>query len=189
MSDDRRVSPSNRRVTLALQRHGTLLFLTVVGVLLLVLSWKVVALGSDATGASIAIMGGGALLAAPFASRLEGSFKVGAIELNIRKQALETVSTAPLQYVDGILPLLESEAVAVERMTLPREYADQTLTSAKLSFIRKEFNAQIIAARIPGDTDWHAGGQLSEMVLPAGTILLAVGPRESLRRLRGRLSV
>lgn len=167
-------------------KNATSLLLALVGLTLLQLMLQVVRGGSDGAAAVLAIIGGGALLIAPFGSRLTGALKIGPVELTLRERAVAAVTSAPVEYVNGILPLLESKTIGVEQVVMST--GGLKLTSAPLSFIRQELKVQVIGIRPPGEGDWLSGGDISDLELPAGTLLLAAGPRESLPELRKRVA-
>lgn len=142
--------------------------------------------GGDGAAVVLTTIGGGALLIAPFASRLTGALKVGPVELNLRERAMAAVTAAPVESVNAILPLLESKSMGVEQVVMPS--GGLKLTSESLGFMRRELKVQVIGVRPPGQSDWLTGGEISDLELPAGTLLLVAGPRESLPELRKRVA-
>lgn len=167
-------------------RNATSLLLALVGLALLQLMLEVIGSGSDGAAAVLATIGGGALLIAPFASRLTGVLKIGPVELNLRERAMAAVATAPVETVNGILPLLESKRMGIEQVVMAP--GGLKLTSESLGFIRRELKVQVIGVKPPGESDWRSGGDISDLELPAGTLLLVAGPRESLPELRRRVA-
>lgn len=161
-------------------------YLIAVGLLLLAASWGAVLKQSGAAAASLAVLAGGALIVAPFASRIHGTLKVGPVEMTLRERVAAAARTAPVESLHGVLPLLESGDVAVEQVPLSPALVGHKLTDPDASFIRQELKVSVIAAQLPGETRWHAGGEISDLTLPEGTILLVAGPRNALQRLHER---
>lgn len=96
-------------------RNAASLLLALVGLTLLQLMLEATRDGSDGAAAVLATIGGGALLIAPFGSRLAGALKIGPVELNLRERAIAAVAAAPVEFVNGILPLLERKRIGVDR--------------------------------------------------------------------------
>jgi hypothetical protein len=166
-------------------RNATSLLLALVGLILLQLMLEVIRGGSDGAAAALATIGGGALLIAPFGSRLAGALKIGPVELNLRERAMAAVAAAPVEFVNGILPLLESKRIGVEQVVMPR--GGLNLTSPSLGFMRQDLKVEVVGVRTPGQSDWLTGGEISDLELPAGSVLLVAGPREALPELRRRV--
>lgn len=164
-------------------------YFVLVGIALVSTSVVVAAKGKDATGASLAVFGGGALIIAPFAGRLEGTLRLGPLEMTLRERAIAAVRRAPAEAVRGILPLLESEDVGVEQVSLPDALSGVSFTDPRLAFLRPELKLMVIAVRLSGEERWRAGGEVSDLVLPRGTELLVAGPRRSLREVRKRFDL
>lgn len=164
--------------------RGITVYLLGVGLLFLVAAWVAIVKDSQAAAASFAVLAGGALIVAPFSPYLEGRLRIGAVELTLRQRAIDAVKTAPVEEVEGILPILESEAVGVRQFPLPRAFEEKSLTSDDLSFLRQELKLSVIAVRPPGESQWLAGGEISEMLLRPGSTLLVAGPRAALQRFR-----
>lgn len=167
-------------------KNATSLLLALVGLTLLQLMLQVARDGSDGAAAVLATVGGGALLIAPFGSRLAGALKIGPVELNLRERAMAAVAAAPVEFVNGILPLLESKRVGVEQVVMPQ--GGLNLTSPSLGFMRQDLKVEVVAVRPPGQSDWLAGGEISDLDLPAGSLLLVAGPRDALPELRKRVA-
>lgn len=166
-------------------RNATSLLLALVGLTLLQLMLEVGQDGNEGAAAALATIGGGALLIAPFGSRLAGALKVGPVELNLRERAIAAVAAAPVEFVNGILPLLESKRIGAEQVVMPQ--GGLNLTSPSLGFIRQDLKVEVVGVRPPGQSDWLTGGEISDLELPAGTLLLVAGPREALPELRRRV--
>lgn len=170
-----------------LKTHGAFMYLTFVGIALLAMSWAVRS-DSEAPAAAFATIGAGALLMAPFASRIYGNLRIGPIEMNLRERATVAIDSAPIEIVNAVVPLLEDPELAAEIVTLPARLEGHSLTAPELTFVRKELNVQVVGVRPPTSARWLAGGEVSEVELPRNAALLAVGSRTSLRELRERLS-
>jgi hypothetical protein len=161
---------------------GLTIYLVVVGLLLLAAAWVAIVKDSAAAAAALAVLAGGALIVAPFSPYLEGRLKIGAVELTLRQRVIEAVKTAPLDEVEGVLPILESEAVGVRQFPVPSAFEGKSLTGDELSFLRQERKLSVIAIRPPAESHWLAGGEISDMPIRAGATLLVAGPRAALER-------
>jgi hypothetical protein len=156
------------------------IYLVVVGVLLLAAAWVAILEDSEAPAATLSLLGAGALVLAPFVSLLEGRIRVGPVEMKLRERLVEAAIDADEAILRGVLTFLQSEEVSVGIRDLPRGLAGHKLTDSELAFVRTKLNLQAVAARLPGEDRWRGGGQLSDLLLPAGTKLLLVGPRDSI---------
>jgi hypothetical protein len=170
---------SARRWLLA---NGDSVYLTIAGLLLLADSWGAILKRSDPAAASLAILAGGAFLIAPFANRLHGTLRVGPVEMHLRARVIAAVKGASRESLEGVLPLLESGDVTVERVSLPPSLAGHALTEPELAFIRKDLKLSVIAVQMPGEHRWRAGGEISDEMLPLGSTLLIAGPPDALMR-------
>jgi hypothetical protein len=170
-----------QRFDLAIHPGG---YLALVGAVLVAVAVTLALTGKEATAASLAVFGGGALVVAPFAARLRGALKIGPVEMNLQEQAVRAVRSAPPDTLEGVLPLLEGEGVSVARLDLPDDLAHSSLTSGAFKFLRPNLHISVIAVRIPGEAGWRAGGGISDLPLPPGTELLVTGPPASLEAFR-----
>jgi len=91
--------------------YGDTVYLTAAGLLLLAASWGAISKGSDAAAASFAVLSGGALLVAPFASRLHGVLRIGPIGMSLREKVIVAAAVAPSRSLEGVLPLLVSNDI------------------------------------------------------------------------------
>jgi proteasome lid subunit RPN8/RPN11 len=178
MTDDELTKGAKRKVP------GETWYFISAGMALLALTWGGIVKGSDAAAASLAILGGGALILAPFAPHIEGTLKMGALEMSIRQRLIGAAVKTSEDNLEGVLALLESEDIGVEQISLPSGYTGKTLTSPELQHVRQDLKLSVIAIRRPGEPLWVAGGQISDEPLPDGTTLLVAGPPESLRAFR-----
>jgi hypothetical protein len=167
-------------------KNATSLLLALVGLTVLQLMLEVARDGSDGAAVVLATIGGGALLIAPFGSRLAGVLKIGPVELNLRERAMAAVAAAPAELVNGILPLLESRRIGVEQVVMP--HGGLTLTSPSLGFMRQDLKVAVVGVRPPGQSEWLTGGEIADLELPAGSLLLVAGPRDALPELRKRVA-
>jgi hypothetical protein len=163
------------------REHWELAYLVIAGAVILWLGWGAIVRGDQAASAVLALIGGGALVVAPFAHRLQGRLRIGGIEMNLRERVVEEALGASPEVLKGVLPLLESKDVAIRVVPLPDRMADRALT--ELEFVRKELKVSVIAARLPTENQWRAGGQISDISLPRGTELLVAGPPDSIQAL------
>jgi len=166
---------------MSLRGGGT--YMIVVGVVLLVLGVVAVREGAEVAATALVTFGGGALLLAPVFNRLEGSVKVGVLEMTLRAQVAEEVRSASPESLQGVLPLLRRTDVAVATVEAPASFAERRLTD--LPFIRQQLQIGVIGVRLPGEEHWRAGGKISDMRLVAGAQLLVCGPPDAVDWFRG----
>src|SRR5437660_2878198 len=130
-----------------LQRNAESAYLFIVGLLLLLACWGAVAKGDGAASATLALLGGGALVVAPFATRLQGTLKIGAVEMTLRQRVVGIAARASVETLEGVLPLIEGQDVVVRLVRLPAGLAGHALTDPELGFIRKELQLRVVAVR------------------------------------------
>lgn len=164
--------------------HWQTLYLGAVGLLLVWVSLIAMQRDSEAAAASFALLAGGALIVAPFAPQIEGTLRIGAVELTLRRRAIEAVKQAPIDSVEGVLPLLESDDIGVEQVPVPRQFVGKALTSPDLAYLRPDLKLSVIAVRRRGESGWRAGGSISDELLEEGSVMLVAGPRDALRQFR-----
>jgi hypothetical protein len=171
------------------RRNAAGIYLFFVGGLLLLGTWKALDLDGEVAAASLAILGGGALVIAPFAPYLEGTLKIGVVQMGLRSRMARAAVTASDETLQAVVTLLETDEIGVEIFEVPAEMDGEELTSPKLAFVRRDLNLSVVAIRLPGQKSWISGGQVSETVLRTGAFCLIAGPRDSLTKLRDRLKI
>jgi hypothetical protein len=168
------------------RRYWDVAYLVVAGGAILLVGWGAIVRGAQAASAALALIGGGALVVAPFAHRLQGRLRIGGVEMNLQQRVVEEALGASPEALKGVLPLLESREVATRVVPLPDRMADHALT--ELEFVRKELQVSVIAVRLPTENHWRAGGQVSDLRLSRGTELLVAGPPDSIQALLDQVS-
>ncbi len=159
------------------------IYFVLIGGLMLWTMWEAILKGSDAAAAALAVLGGGALIIAPFGGRLEGDVAIGVVKMSLRRRISRATQTAKTSELEGVLALLESDDVDIAPVELPSRFADSSLTSPELQFLRQELHLSAIAVRFGAEQRWTAGGQISDQSLPPGSVLLLAGPRKQLEQL------
>jgi len=109
--------------------------------------------------------------------------------MSLREKVIVAAAVAPQRSLEGILPLLAGDDIAIERVSIPSTLAGRALTHPDLAFIRHELDLSVLAIQTPGEDRWRAGGQISDQALPEGTSLLVAGSKDSLRRFEERVGV
>jgi hypothetical protein len=163
---------------------GPCIYIALVGLVLLGLGWG--AILEDAVPAATAafILGGGALVVAPFVSRLEGRLRIGPVELTLRQQVIRAAESADEESLQGVLPLLTSDEVSVVRIRVPRRFVGRRLVDSELSFLRQRLNVSVLGVLQPGSERWRAGGEISDLELDENAELLVAGHPDTLSYLR-----
>jgi hypothetical protein len=151
-----------------------------VGAALLVIGWIASDQGNTAGATVLFTLGGGMVIAAPFFSRLEGTFRIGPLELTLQKQVMRAVQSADDESLEGLLPLVSRDDLTVRKLKLPTRFHGHRLVDPELSFIRKKLKLSVIAVRLPEADRWRAGGQISELELTKDSELLVAGHPDSL---------
>ncbi|MDP9225399.1 MAG: hypothetical protein M3P18_16455, partial [Actinomycetota bacterium] len=159
-------------------------YTAVAGLILLGLGWLAVERSSAAAAATLFVLGGGALITAPFVSRLEGTLRIGPVELTLRQQVLTAVRHASDDSLEGVLPLLTSDDVSVATLRVPDRFEGLRLTDDELGFLRKKLNVSVLGIMRPGAERWRAGGEASELELHGDDQLLVAGHPDVLSYLR-----
>jgi hypothetical protein len=117
----------------------------------------------------------------------------------LRNQAVASAALAPEEYLEafvelckvphrdlaGILPYLAGHVTSAI-ISVPARYEGHRLKDESLQFIRQELQVSVVAVRHQGDTEWLAGGAVSETPLTEDAELLVCGPKRAVATLRGR---
>lgn len=119
--------------------------------------------------------------------------------IDLRNQAVVSAALAPEEYLEaflklckvphhdlvGILPYLAGHVTSAIVM-VPSQYEGHRLKDDGLQFIRKDLQVAVVALRHDGDSEWLAGGAVSETPLTDGAELLVCGPKLAIAKLRTR---
>jgi hypothetical protein len=119
--------------------------------------------------------------------------------VGLRNQAVVSAALAPEEYLEaflklckvphhdlvGILPYLAGHVTSAI-VTVPSHYEGHRLKDNGLQFIRQDLQVSVVALRHEGDSEWLAGGALSETPLTDGAELLVCGPKLAIAKLRTR---
>lgn len=144
-------------------------YLAIVGVALLVLGWGAIIESSEGAATTAFILGGGALIAAPFVPRLEG-LRFGPVQLTLREVVIEAVATADPEALAGVPSLLTGSEVSVGRVRLPDRFAGHRLVDQEFRFLRRNLNVSVLGVLEPGETHWQGGARSrswSRLVAPS----------------------
>jgi hypothetical protein len=166
----------------------TCVYMALVGLVLLVLGLATVG-DADTSGAVLFVLGGGALITATFVSRLEGTFRIGPLQLTLREQVMKATRAADERTLAGILPLLTSEDVSITTLALPGRFEGLSLIDEGLAFLRKQLNVSVIGVLPNGQERWVAGGAVSELQLHEADQILVAGHPDTLSYLRYLVAV
>jgi hypothetical protein len=174
-----------------LKRNGESIGFVLIGFTVLAIGLWLVEDDNPARGV-LDIMGAAALILAPIASRLEGALILGprGVQATLAKrhgrQVLQAAAQAPDDVLAATLPLLRGD-FASRVLVLPSQYAGNRLIDPDLAFIRKERKVTAFAILLPNESNWRAGGEISEIPLPGGTQLLVCGKPEAVAQLARQL--
>ena len=119
--------------------------------------------------------------------------------IRLRNQAVASAALAPDEYLEailklckvpvrdlvGILPYIAGHVTSAI-VTVPSEYEGSRLKDHGLQFIRHDLQLAVVALRRGGDSEWLAGGVVSETPLTLGAELLVCGPKLAIAKLRTR---
>ncbi len=93
------------------------------------------------------------------------------------------------EVLEAVLPLLRKEATSGV-IVLGEGFAGERLDRPALFWLRKELNVSVFAVNRPRDAEgWRGGGQISSLILPAGTKLAVLGGGPEIETARARLGV
>jgi Domain of unknown function (DUF4062) len=119
--------------------------------------------------------------------------------IGLRRQAVASAAAAPDEYLKAILELCKVPVrdlasilpyiaghVASAIVTVPSQYEGSRLKDHRLQFIRQDLQLAVVALRHRGDSEWLAGGAVSEAPLTLGAELLVCGPKLAIAKLRTR---
>src|SRR6476659_5420623 len=93
----------------------TCLYGFLIGALLLVLGWLASDQGNLAGATVLFTLGGGFVIAAPFLSRLEGTLRIGPVELTLERKVIRAVRSADEESLEGLLPLVSRDDLTVRK--------------------------------------------------------------------------
>jgi hypothetical protein len=170
----------NRRLAVC----GACIYTALAGLLLLGLGWFVVNEANTPAATVLFVLGGGALVTAPFVARLEGTLRIGPVQLTVRQQVIKAVKSATEDSLAGVLPLLTSEDISVSRSSVPSRFEGHRLVDDELAFLRQKLNVSVLGVLLPGEERWRAGGAVSELELQKGAQMLVAGHPDTLAYLR-----
>jgi hypothetical protein len=151
-----------------------------VGAVLLWLGWVANDHANVAGATVLFTFGGGALIVAPFLTRLEGTFRIGPLELTLEKKVIRAVQRADEESLEALLPLVSREDLDVRKLKLPPRFQGHKLTDPELGFLRKTLNVSVVAIHPPDRDEWVAGGAVSELRLGRNMELLVAGHPDTL---------
>lgn len=160
------------------------IYTAVAGLLLLGLGWLALQEAGAPAATVLFILGGGALVTVPFVSRLEGTLRIGPVEMTIRQMVIKAAGSASEDSLAGVLPLLTGEDIAVTRLQVPSRFEGRRLVDDELAFLRKKLNVSVLGVLPPNEERWRAGGAVSELELREGAELLVAGHPDTLAYLR-----
>jgi hypothetical protein len=158
----------------------TCVYGVVVGAVLLVVGWIANDQGNVAGATVLFTLGGGFVVAAPFLSRLEGTLRIGPLELTLERQVIKAVQLADDESLEGLLPLVSRDDLTVRKLKLPKRFHGHRLVDPEMSFLRQKLKVSVIAVRSPETDQWLAGGLISELELTKDSDLLLAGHPDAL---------
>lgn len=167
---------------------GACVYMAVVSLILLGLGLFAVEETNTPAATILFTLGGGALVAVPFLSRLEGTLRIGPLELTLRRQVINAAETASEDSLEGVLPLLASDDFRIAKIRLPDRFSGRRLVDPELAFLRKKLKLSVVGERSPGDNRWLAGGSISERELTPEIELLVAGHPDTLSYLHALIA-
>lgn len=173
-----------REWTSLCREHAAGIYAALVGVGLLGLGWLALLRDAAPVATPVMTLGGALLAVAPLISRVEGTLRIGPVELTLRRRVLEAIKTVDDATLEALHPLVTRPDISITKFNLPARFGGRRLVDEELQFLRQKLNVSILGVLRPDEKKWRAGGAISELDLPAGTQLLAAGHPETLGYLR-----